>query len=66
MVMMLFGGMSRGERTRVQVRTKAAMQDWRRALTAFWAAGHPTDTNSRTQVPTPTLAGQRRVSVLIA
>lgn len=27
MVMMLFGGMSKGERTRVQVRTKAAMQD---------------------------------------
>lgn len=27
MVMMLFGGMSKGERTRVQLRTKAAMQD---------------------------------------
>ncbi len=27
MVMMLFGGMSKGERTRVQVRTRAAMQD---------------------------------------
>jgi hypothetical protein len=54
MLMNLFGGMSKGERARVQIRVKAAMNDLAERTDRYLGGRPPTGTVWRTPVRTRT------------
>ena len=66
LVMTLFGGMSKGERNRIQVRTRAAMRDLAAEPTASSVDGHRTDTGLWMLGVTQTRAEPLRASEPIA
>jgi DNA invertase Pin-like site-specific DNA recombinase len=43
LVMSVFGGMSKGERTRIKIRVRSAMAAQAQVKAATWVAAHPTD-----------------------